>query len=167
MFWSFYPLAYETDDKHLSKPFFKVIRKSLYEPLHSVFHLISRYLEVGHIRLGSALLCNLYLLSVLILNETFCHKFLIYYWYFNNRSSSAGSIRKSITKVKLQKKNPWGVSLLYWSIYCSEGFVFVRNETVFPLSFFLVPYYLVYPILANYGHMNQKLQFLITLLGFS
>ena len=30
MFWSFHPLAYETDDEHLPKPFFKVIRKSLY-----------------------------------------------------------------------------------------------------------------------------------------
>ena len=30
MFWSFHPLAHETDDEHLPKPFFKVIRKSLY-----------------------------------------------------------------------------------------------------------------------------------------
>lgn len=41
----------------------------LYKPRHSVFHLISKCLEVGHIRLGSALLCNLHL-SVLILDET-------------------------------------------------------------------------------------------------
>lgn len=80
----------------------------LYRPLHSVFHLISKYLEVGHIRLGSALLCNPHL-SVLILDETLLvinFIFIIGTSIYTNRSSSAGSIRKSITKVKLQKKNP-------------------------------------------------------------
>ena len=32
MFCSFHPLADETNNKHLRKPFFKVIRKSLYSP---------------------------------------------------------------------------------------------------------------------------------------
>ena len=31
MFWSFHPLADKTNVEHLPKPFFKVIRKSLYE----------------------------------------------------------------------------------------------------------------------------------------
>ena len=31
MFWSFHPLADETNNEHLPKPFFKVIRKSLYQ----------------------------------------------------------------------------------------------------------------------------------------
>ena len=31
MFWSIHPLADETNNEHLPKPFFKVVRKSLYQ----------------------------------------------------------------------------------------------------------------------------------------
>ena len=33
MFWSFHPLADKTNNEHLPRPFFKVIRKSLYSPI--------------------------------------------------------------------------------------------------------------------------------------
>ena len=40
MFWSFHPLADKTNNEHLPKPFFKVIRKSLYLQLHSKYGVV-------------------------------------------------------------------------------------------------------------------------------
>ena len=41
MFWSFHPLADKTNNEHLPKPFFKVIRKSLYFSWLRLFQYVS------------------------------------------------------------------------------------------------------------------------------
>ena len=48
MFWSFHPLADKTDNEHLPKPFFKVIRKSLY---YSRVHWFSFQIPFIHLYL--------------------------------------------------------------------------------------------------------------------
>ena len=50
VFWSFHPLADKTNNEHLRKPFFKVIRKSLYPyPLYTLLLLYFRD-RMFHIR---------------------------------------------------------------------------------------------------------------------
>ena len=47
MFWSFHPLAYKTNNKHLPKPFFKVIRKSLHSKWKCVFHFFKAIVDTS------------------------------------------------------------------------------------------------------------------------